>query len=116
MKPVINYLLFVFVIVALYGFVFSFGQSVVPSGQKIFVDSKCGMCHVVKSAGLESKKKDAFDLSSVGNTYKADFLQKFLTKTAKIKDADHKIAFKGDSKTLDTLTLWLESLKSVESK
>lgn len=114
MKSVVNYLMFVLVIVALYGFVFSFGQSE-PEGKKVFVDSKCGMCHTVKSEGLESKKKDAVDLSSVGDTYKADQLKKILTRKEKIKDADHKILFKGDEKSLDALTLWLESLKSKDA-
>lgn len=116
MKSVVNYLAMVLVIVALYGFTFSFGQTEEPQGKKIFVDSKCSMCHTVKSEGLESKKKDAVDLSSVGNTYKADFLKKFLTKQEKINNADHKIAFKGDEKNLDALAQWLESLKAEEKK
>lgn len=114
MKSVVSYLMFVFVIVALYGFVYSFGQSE-PEGKKVFVDSKCGMCHSVTSEGLQSKKKDAVDLSTVGDTYKADILKKILTKKEKIKDADHKVAFKGDEKSLDALTLWLESLKSKDA-
>lgn len=114
MKSVISYISFVFVIVALYGFAFSFGQTE-PEGKKVFVDSKCGMCHTVKSEGLESKKKDAVDLSTVGDTYEVDALKKILTKKEKIKDADHKVAFKGDEKSLDALSLWLVSLKSKDA-
>jgi cytochrome c2 len=100
-----------FVIAILYGFAFSFGQDKVPAGQKIFVDSKCQMCHSVESAGLTSKNKNAVDLSNVGSTYKVDFLKKWLTKNEKIKDNLHKVAFKGDDKNLNELTSWLESLK-----
>jgi cytochrome c2 len=110
MKKQLSHMVFLFVVVILVGFVFSFGQDKVPAGQKVFVDSKCQMCHSVESAGLASKNKKAVDLSNVGSTYKADFLNKWLTKNAKIKDNLHKVAFKGDDKDLNALSSWLESL------
>jgi cytochrome c2 len=112
MKKQLSNMVFLFVVVILVGFVFSFGQDKVPAGQKVFVDNKCQMCHSVESAGLTSKNKKAVDLSNVGSTYKADFLNKWLTKNAKIKDNLHKIAFKGDDKDLNALSSWLESLTS----
>ena len=112
MRLPLSYILCLFVGVILVGFAFSFGQDAVPAGQKVFVDNKCQMCHSVESAGLTSKNKKAVDLSNVGSTYKADFLNKWLSKTAKIKDNLHKATFKGDDKNLNDLTAWLETLKT----
>ena len=112
MRLPLSYMLYSFSAVILVGFAFSFGQDAVPAGQKVFVDNKCQMCHSVESAGLTSKNKKAVDLSNVGSTYKADFLNKWLTKNAKIKDNLHKATFKGDDKSLNDLTAWLETLKT----
>jgi cytochrome c2 len=112
MRLKLSHLLFLFAGLILVGFAFSFGQDAVPAGQKVFVDSKCQMCHSVESAGLISKNKKAVDLSNVGSTYKADFLNKWLTKDAKIKDNLHKVAFKGEVKNLNDLSAWLETLKT----
>ena len=111
MKNIFSYLLFVFLIVALYGFAFSFAQNKGVDAKKVFEAQKCNMCHTVTSAGITSKKKDAVDLSSVGSTYKADFLTKYLKKDVKIKDAAHKATYKGTDEELASLTKWLESLK-----
>ena len=112
MRLKLSHMMYLFVGVILVGFVYSFGQDAVPAGQKVFVDNKCQMCHSVESAGLSSKNKKAVDLSNVGSTYKADFLNKWLTKEAKIKDNLHKVAFKRDNKNLNELTAWLETLKT----
>jgi hypothetical protein len=111
MKNVFSYLLFVFLIVALFGFAFSFAQNKGLDAKKVFETQKCNMCHTVTSAGLTSKKKDAVDLSTVGSTYKADFLTKYLKKEAKIKDVAHKVGFKGTDEEMTSLVKWLESLK-----
>ena len=111
MKNIFSYLLFIFVIVALFGFAYSFAQSKGTEGKKVFEAQKCNMCHTVTTAGITSKKKDAVDLSTVGSTYKADFLTKYLKKDAKIKDSAHKVAFKGTDEEMTSLTKWLESLK-----
>jgi cytochrome c553 len=112
MKNIISYLLFIFAIVALFGFAFSFAQNKGGiDAKKVFEAQKCNLCHSVTSAGIISKKKDAVDLSTVGSTYKADFLTKYLKKDAKIKDTVHKIAFKGSDDELASITKWLESLK-----
>jgi cytochrome c553 len=112
MKNIVLYLLFVITIVALFGFAFSMAQEKVPAGQKIFSDSKCTTCHSVTSVGLISKKKDATDLSKTGDTYKTDFLVKYLNKEVKINDKQHKAAFKGSADDLKVLADWLSSLKS----
>ncbi len=111
MKSLLSYILFIFSIVALFGLTFSIAQDNGNTGKKVFIDKKCGSCHSVKAEGLESKKKDAVDLSTTGDKNKADFLKQYLTKKAKIKDADHKTAFKGTDEELNNLTKWLGSLK-----
>ena len=111
MKNIFVYILFVFLIVALYGFAYSFAQDKGTDGKKIFEAQKCNMCHSVTVAGITSKKKDAIDLSTVGSTYKADFLTKYIKKDAKIKDVAHKVAFKGNDEETASLVKWLVSLK-----
>src|ERR1017187_3301829 len=111
MKNIFTYLLFIFLIVALYGFAFSFAQDKGSDAKKDFEAQKCNACHTVTTAGITSKKKDAVDLSTVGSTYKADFLTKYIKKDAKIKDAVHKVAFKGNDDETASLVKWLASLK-----
>ena len=111
MKNIFSYILFVFLIVALYGFAFSFAQDKGADAKKIFETQKCNACHTVSVAGITSKKKDAVDLSTVGSTYKADFITKYIKKDAKIKDAVHKVAFKGTDEETTSLVKWLASLK-----
>jgi cytochrome c553 len=111
MKNLFSYILFIFTIVFLFGLTFSIAQDSGSEGKKVFIDKKCGTCHSVQVEGLESKKKDAVDLSSVGEERTAEFLKLYLTKAEKIEDAEHKTAFKGTDKELDELTKWLASLK-----
>lgn len=111
MKNIFTYLLFIFLIVALYGFAFSFAQSKGTDAKKVFEIQKCNACHTVTVAGITSKKKDAIDLSIIGSTYKADFLAKYIKKDVKIKDAVHKVAFKGTDEEMTSLVKWLASLK-----
>jgi|ERR1035437_24247 len=111
MKNIFSYILFVFLIVALYGFAFSFAQDKGADAKKIFETQKCNACHTVTVAGITSKKKDAVDLSTVGSSYKADFLTKYLKKDAKIKDVAHKVALKGTDEEQTALVKWLASLK-----
>jgi cytochrome c2 len=111
MKNLLSYILFVFSIVALFGLTFSIAQETENPGKKVFVEKKCGSCHSVQVESLESKKKDAVDLSKVGDTRTAEFLKLYLTKKEKINDAEHKMAFKGTEEELTNLVTWLESLK-----
>ena len=106
------YLLFVFLIVALFGFAYTIGQEKDPAGKKVFLEKKCSMCHSVEPAGIISKKKDAVDLSKVGDNLNAEFLSKFLTKTEKLNGKQHKYLFKGSNEELSSLTKWLVTQKS----
>lgn len=112
MKNIILYLALVITIVALYGFAYAFNSNPEGDGKKIFTDSRCNMCHTVKSQGIESKKSDAVDLSTVGKDKTAEFLNKYLKKEAKMNDKDHKATFKGNDEDLKVLIDWLLTLKS----
>jgi mono/diheme cytochrome c family protein len=111
MKNILIYLGLVVTIVALYGFAFTIADQSGDDGKKVFVDSKCSMCHTVKSAGIESKKSDATDLSTVGKDRTVEFLTKYLKKEVKLNDKDHKSSFKGTDDELKKLVEWLSTLK-----
>jgi hypothetical protein len=114
MKNLFVYILLVFAIVGLFAFAYSFAQEEV-TGDKIFVEKKCGTCHSVESSNITSKKKDAVDLSDTGKERTADFFNKYLNKQEKINDKEHKTAFKGTEAELKVLSEWLAGLK-VENK
>ncbi len=63
------------------------------------------------SAGIESKKSDAVDLSTVGKDQTEEFLMKYLKKETKLNDKDHKSSFKGSDEDLKILVDWLVTLK-----
>jgi hypothetical protein len=111
MKNVLIYLSLVVAIVALYGFAFTIANNSDDDGKKVFVDNKCQMCHTVTSMGIESKKSDATDLSSVGKEKTTEFLLKYLKKEVKLNDKDHKSTFKGSDEDLQKLVKWLLTLK-----
>lgn len=111
MKNVMIYLFLVVAIVALYGFAFTIANQPTDDGKKIFVDNKCSMCHTVTVAGIESKKSDAVDLSTVGKDQTVEFLTKYLKKETKLKEKNHKSSFKGSDEDLKILVDWLVTLK-----
>ena len=111
MKNLIVYLIFIFTIVFLFGFAYSFNRESV-NGKTIFVEKKCNSCHSVEVASIEGKKKDSVDLSKVGDKYNTELLAKFLTKKEKIDDQEHKTVIKGTDEEITAVTEWLSSLKS----
>jgi cytochrome c peroxidase len=111
MKNILIYLGLVITIVALYGFAFTIADEKSDDGKKLFVDNKCNMCHTVTSVGIESKKSDAVDLSTVGKDRTVEFLTKYLKKEAKLNDKDHKSSYKGTDEDLTKLVEWLSTLK-----
>ncbi len=115
MKNVLIYLGLVVVIVALYGFAFTFAADDGPDGKQIFLDKKCTTCHSVELVGIESTKKSgANDLSTVGDIIEADFMTKYLLKEEKIDDKAHKTKFNGTDEELKALVDWLLTLKAKE--
>lgn len=110
MKNVISYLMFVFAVVFLFGLAYSY--NVGDEGKQLFIDQKCNMCHTVEVVNIESRKKDATDLSIIGDNYDADLLAKYLLKEEKIDDEIHKSVWKGTDDDLKKISEWLASLKS----
>jgi len=111
MKNVFIYLTFIFAVVFLFGFAFSFGMQD-GGGKSLFVEKKCVTCHSVESAGIESKKKEPVDLSNVGDKYNAEFLIKYLNKEEAIDGKEHSTKIKGTEEEIKTVAEWLSSLKS----
>jgi mono/diheme cytochrome c family protein len=111
MKNIALFMLLIVTIVFLYGFSFSI-QAAPQDGKKLFTEKKCQSCHTVTSEGIESKKKDASDVSNVGAEHNAEFLAKYLLKKEKIDGKEHKAAWKGTDEELKTLTEWLATLKT----
>jgi mono/diheme cytochrome c family protein len=116
MKNIVAFLAVVFTVVLLFGFTFSINEYDDPTGKQIFVDKKCTTCHTVNSQDITSKKKDAADLSEAGEAGNAEFMAKYLNKKEKIDGKEHKTAFKGTEKELQTLSEWLVSLKTEKKK
>ena len=112
MKNILMFLLFVTSIVLLFGLSFSYSQSGESEGQKIYNVNKCGSCHSVESAGLTSKKKDAVDLSVTGDERTIDFFIKYIAKEEMMNDKAHKFTFKDSEEELNSLAVWLTSLKT----
>lgn len=112
MKNLFLYLLFVVMIVALYGFAFAGISSDEPEGQKIFVTLKCNTCHSINSCSITTKAKKSSDLSSVGKNNNYEKISSYLLKKEKLNDKEHKPAFKGTEKDLETISKWLSTLKS----
>lgn len=115
MKNLFAYIVFVFTIIFLFGFAYSLNGTD-TEGKKIFIDKKCNTCHSIETAAIESKKKDAVDLSKTGDQYNAEFLAKYLAKTEKINDKEHKTILKGTDDEIKALIDWMASLKTEQGK
>ncbi len=85
-------------------------------GKKVFDDGKCGQCHSVSSAGIESKVKikklKGPDLTGIGERYEADWIGKYLKKEINKKGKAHKKPFKGSDEELQALVDWLLEQKA----
>ncbi len=90
-----------------------------PAGKKIFVDSKCQICHSIQSQGIEKKgaavkpddKKAPPDLSTVGDQRTADWIAKFVAKKEAINEKKHPKGWTGKEEDLKTMSEWLATLK-----
>lgn len=117
MKHLFIYLLFIFSIVIVYGFVFSIGQTdSADDGKSIFIEQKCTSCHSISVQDIISKKKDATDLSLIGKSRDEAFLIQYLKKEVKLDDKLHKSIFKGSDDQLKILAKWLAALKQNKVK
>jgi len=92
-----------------------------PAGKKIFVDSKCNVCHSIDSQGVAKKgtaakpgDKKFPDLSTVGDQRTADWIAKFVSKKEVLNGKKHSKGWTGKEEDLKTLTEWLASLKKAK--
>jgi cytochrome c551/c552 len=111
MKNVVVYFALTASVILFFGFAYSFNPEG-GDGKSIFTEKKCVTCHSVESEGIESKKKDAVDLSTVGDKFDAEFLAKYIVKEEKVDGEAHKIKMKGTEEDLKAVSEWLASLKS----
>ena len=98
-------------------------------GIKLFKKYKCIECHTVAVAGIgekvapgkteseedneeEGEALEPPDLSKVGDKYDAKWISSYLRKKNSIEGRKHKKRFKGKKEERQTLSIWLESLKS----
>ncbi len=104
------------------------GETELPVGQGIFVGNKCSSCHTVVAAGIgdeqdevkqeddgwgdEEEKSGPPDLSSIGSTRTAEWLDLYLQKKETIEDRKHMKRFKGTPEDRTALIDWLLTLKA----
>lgn len=102
-------------------------KAAIPTGQKVFTEAKCQMCHTVYSAGIgeppaedakEEKEEDAAagppDLSMAGAGRTAEWISLFLQKKEMLNDKKHMKSFEGSDEDLAGLVDWLLTLKPAE--
>ncbi len=92
------------------------GAALGADAQALFESAKCVKCHSVESQGIAAKPKagdedEVHDLSKVGAERTAEWIQKFLRKQETLDGKKHKQKFRGSDADLQTLAVWLASLK-----
>lgn len=85
-----------------------------PTGEDVFVQQKCNLCHGAEAAGIASKAKSeklrATDLSDVAGRREESWLTAFLHREEPLDGKEHKKEWKGTDEELATLIAWLQSL------
>ena len=102
-------------------------KAAIPTGQKVFTEAKCQMCHTVYSAGIgeppaeDAKKEEEEeaaagppDLSMAGAGRTAEWISLFLQKKEALNDKKHMKSFEGSDEDLAALAGWLLTLKPAE--
>ena len=93
-------------------------MSPASDGKAIFLEQKCNQCHSISALSItrtsepKAGEKIPADLSGVGLKFKADFIQKWLTKDAEIEGKKHLKKFKGSDDELKTIATWLGTMKT----
>jgi hypothetical protein len=84
-------------------------------GKKIFLDSKCNLCHAVSSAGIDatttSDKIKGPNLTGIVAGKGADWTTKWLHKAVDLDGKKHPVEFKGSDADMATLVSWLQAQK-----
>jgi cytochrome c5 len=88
-------------------------------GQQVFVDMKCGMCHGVSTAGIESKTKsekmyggDLAKLKLGDGWDNEEAVMKYIKQESELDGEKHKKGFKGTDEELQALVDWLLEQKA----
>ncbi|MFP4369840.1 MAG: c-type cytochrome [Candidatus Kapaibacterium sp.] len=86
--------------------------------KKIFEDNKCELCHSIKAADIEAKKKSDKnpDLSVMSADHEMALLKDYLNKKAEINNKKHPLPFRGSDDDLETLISWLKELHAANSE
>ena len=83
-------------------------------GKEIFTAQKCNVCHSIASQSITqtSKSSKAPDLSNVGGTHLAPWIEQWLKKEVANTDGKkHAPSWKGTDAEMKTLAEWLATLK-----
>lgn len=87
------------------------------AGKAVFKNEKCGLCHSVKSQGLEHtlKTSKAKDLSNVGAEREGAWIEKWLKHEETIDGKKHEKIWKASDEDRALLIQWLGTLKTSPS-
>ncbi|MBN8217134.1 MAG: cytochrome c [Spirochaetes bacterium] len=81
------------------------------TGENLLTKNKCTMCHSVNAIGLTKDKAMGGDLSKVGASQKADWIEGFVAKKINKGDKAHKGNYSGTPEELKALAAYLATLK-----
>ena len=91
----------------------------VTPGQRVFLRKNCEQCHAVASQGITRKRSGKTagpDLSDVGARKSYEQIHAFLEHSGPLGGANHWKAFWGSREELDSVALWLASLRTEPPK
>lgn len=81
------------------------------TGENLLQKGKCTMCHSVNAIGLAKDKAMGGDLSKIGATQKADWIEGYVSKKINKGDKPHKGSYSGSPEDLKALAAYLATLK-----
>jgi len=88
------------------------------SGEDMFNEYKCGMCHAVASAGIEAKVKSdtmkGADLGGYKTEIEADQLLAYVSQAGELDGKKHKKKYAGTPEELTAILAWLAQLDPAE--
>jgi hypothetical protein len=88
------------------------------SGEDLYNEYKCGMCHAVASAGIEATvKSDTMkgpDLGAYETEIEADKLLAYATQASELDGKKHKKKYAGTPEEFTAIMAWLAQLEPAE--
>jgi mono/diheme cytochrome c family protein len=84
-----------------------------PDAKAVFLAQKCNLCHSISAASIDRtmKSSKAPDLSGVGASHDAAWIEKILTRKEKLNGKDHQKKFTGSDAELKAVAEWLAGMK-----